>query len=131
MSTTLEGKYYYRSFRSIQVVDMKTQGSPSISSPWSPTASIDFSTDTDGIVSGKLLLDTPAGQIVGTVTGKIDTSKIPGLVAEIELELVVAKSVNKAKGYLVKGTTAFVGGILEAVDIHLSQSMEAAMRTKE
>lgn len=114
MNETLNGKWYYRSFRHdpIMVKDGKVDGDPQLATPWAPPGELDVHTGLLGEVTGTL---TFAPGVLLKVAGRISPAadKLP---ASVELTGEGLSAVYKIKGVFVPGSDHVVGTVLCAAN---------------
>jgi hypothetical protein len=119
MTSALNGKYAYRSFRHdpIVVSDGEVVGSPDLAVPWSPPGVLYAATDATGAVSGTLRFgERLTLEISGRVAPATDTQP-----ASVELIGRTGPSVNRIKGYFVPGSDHLVGTIMSVAADPLRQ----------
>lgn len=110
MNTSLNGNWYYRSFRHDPIVvdKGKVVGEPELAVPWAPLGVLLASTSADGTVSGTL---TFAPGVVLEVSGAI----VPATETCLASVTLIGRglgSVNRIKGFFMPESGHVVGTIL-------------------
>lgn len=110
MNPSLNGSWYYRSFRHDPIVvdNGEVVGEPELAVPWSPRGILLARTGADGTVSGTLTFAPGVAlEVSGSVVPATDTSP-----ASLVLTGKGLGSVNRIKGFFIPESGHVVGTIL-------------------